>query len=63
MDDWTEFKKHIRTTNPELAEDLKEVEEFSTKLAKQIKQRQRDDNSQIELSELCTSSLSSFLRR
>ncbi len=42
MDDWTKFKNRIRTSDPDLAEDLKEVEELSTKLVNNIKHKRRD---------------------
>ncbi|HAR79880.1 MAG TPA: hypothetical protein DCR21_03525 [Succinivibrionaceae bacterium] len=52
IDDWTKFKNRIRTADPDLAEDLKEVEKFSTKLENILKQRPRSGLSKIELAEL-----------
>ncbi len=60
MDDWTKFKKRIKTTNPELAEDLKEVEDISTKLVNKIKQRQHHDLSNMDLAKLCDIPHSAF---
>ncbi len=52
MDDWTKFKNRIKTSDPKLAEDLKEVEEISTKIESLLKQTQRPALSKIELAEL-----------
>ncbi|MBE6424325.1 helix-turn-helix domain-containing protein [Succinivibrio dextrinosolvens] len=62
MDDWIKYKNRIKTTKPELAKDLEEVEELSTIVGAMIKQRHEMGFSQRELAELCAIPQSSIAR-
>ena len=53
MADWTEYKKHVRESNPEIAKDVDEVEALSRIVGTMIKQRHDLKLSQRELAELC----------
>ncbi|MGN1281916.1 MAG: helix-turn-helix domain-containing protein [Succinivibrio sp.] len=62
MDDWIVYKNRIKSTKPELAKDLDEIEELSTIIGTMIKQRHELDLSQRELAEICGIPQSSIAR-
>ena len=53
MATWTDYKKHVRQTNPEIGKDIDEVEALSKIVGAMIEQRHHLDLSQRELAELC----------
>lgn len=53
MATWSDYKKHLRTTNPELAKDIDEAEALSQIVGAMIKQRHKLELSQRELADLC----------
>jgi predicted transcriptional regulator len=53
MANWSDYKNHVRTTNPEIGKDLDEVEALSQIVGAMIEQRHNLSLSQRELAELC----------
>lgn len=53
MATWSDYKNHVRKTNPEIAKDVDEVEALSQIVAAMIEQRHNLDLSQRDLAELC----------
>jgi predicted transcriptional regulator len=53
MANWSDYKNHVRTTNPEISKDLDEVEALSQIVGAMIEQRHNLSLSQRELAELC----------
>lgn len=53
MATWSDYKKHVRATNPEIAKDIDEAEALSQIVGAMIKQRHTLDLSQRELADLC----------
>ena len=53
MSDWSDYKKRVKETNPELGKDVDEVEEISAIVGKMIEQRHTLQLSQRDLAELC----------
>jgi predicted transcriptional regulator len=53
MTTWSDYKNHVRATNPEISKDLDEAEALSQIVGAMIEQRHNLDLSQRELAELC----------
>lgn len=53
MANWTDYKKHIRETNPLIAEDINEAESISKIVGAMIEQRHTLNLTQRDLAELC----------
>jgi predicted transcriptional regulator len=53
MTTWSDYKNHVRATNPEIGKDLDEAEALSQIVGAMIEQRHNLDLSQRELAELC----------
>lgn len=53
MATWSDYKNHVRTTNPEIAKDIDEVEVLSQIVGAMIEQRRKLDLSQRDLADLC----------
>jgi len=53
MANWTDYKNHVRDTNPEIAKDIDEAEAVSKIVGAMIEQRHNLDLSQRELAERC----------
>ena len=53
MADWTDYKNHVRATNPEIGKDIDEVEALSQIVGAMIEQRHNLNLSQRELADLC----------
>ncbi len=53
MSTWEDYKKHVRTTNPEIAKDIDEAETLSQIVGTMIERRHTLALSQRELAELC----------
>ena len=53
MATWTDYKNHVRETNPVISSDIDEVEALSKIVGAMIEQRHYLDLSQRELAELC----------
>lgn len=53
MATWSEYKNYVKTTNPEIAKDIDEVEALSQIVGAMIEQRHNLDLSQRDLAELC----------
>ena len=53
MSDWEEYKKRVRINDPEIGNDLDEVEEISAIVGTMIEQRHSLNLSQRDLANLC----------
>lgn len=53
MATWSDYKKHVRETNPEIGKDIDEVEAISKIVGAMIEQRHNLKLSQRDLAELC----------
>lgn len=53
MANWTDYKNHVRATNPEIGKDIDEVEALSQIVGAMIEQRHNLNLSQRELADLC----------
>ncbi len=53
MATWSDYKKHVRETNPEIGKDIDEVEAISQIVGAMIERRHDLDLSQRDLAELC----------
>ena len=53
MKNWTDYKKYVRQTNPEIAKDIDEAEMLSQIVGAMIKQRHNLNLSQRDLAALC----------
>ncbi len=53
MASWTDYKKHVRQTNPEIGKDIDEAEAVSKIVGAMIERRHTLNISQRELAELC----------
>ena len=53
MASWTDYKNHVRQTNPEIGKDIDEAEAISRIVGTMIERRHALDISQRELAELC----------
>jgi predicted transcriptional regulator len=53
MATWSDYKNHVRTTNPEICKDIDEVEALSQIVGAMIEQRHNLQLSQRELANLC----------
>lgn len=53
MATWSDYKNHVRATNPEIARDIDEVEALSQIVGAMIEQRHNLDLSQRDLAKLC----------
>ncbi|MBQ3372446.1 MAG: helix-turn-helix transcriptional regulator [Oscillospiraceae bacterium] len=53
MATWSDYKNHVRETNPEIGKDIDEVEALSKIVGAMIEQRHNLDLSQRELAEMC----------
>ena len=53
MANWNDYKKHVRTTNPEIGKDLDEVEATSQIVGVMIERRNDLNLSQRDLAALC----------
>ncbi|MCQ2530236.1 MAG: helix-turn-helix transcriptional regulator [Lachnospiraceae bacterium] len=62
MATWTEYKNHVRETNPEIAADIDEAEALSKIVGAMIEQRHNLNLSQRELAKLCGLPQSSVAR-
>lgn len=50
---WSDYKKYVRETNPEIAKDIDEAEALSQIVGAMIEQRHNLELSQRDLAELC----------
>jgi len=62
MATWSDYKKHVRETNPEIAKDIDEAESLSLIVGAMIEQRHSLNLSQRDLAELCGLPQSSVAR-
>lgn len=62
MATWSDYKEHIRATNPEIANDIDEAEVLSQIVGAMIEQRLNLELSQRELADLCGLPQSSVAR-
>jgi DNA-binding XRE family transcriptional regulator len=62
MATWSDYKNHVRTTNPEIGEDMDEVEALSQIVGAMIEQRHNLQLSQRDLAKLCDLPHSSVAR-
>ena len=53
MATWTDYKSHVRETNPEIGKDLDEVEAISQIVGAMIERRHDLELSQRDLADLC----------
>lgn len=53
MATWSEYKQHVRETNPEIGKDIDEVEAVSRIVGAMIEQRHNRNLSQRDLADLC----------
>lgn len=53
MATWSDYKNHVRTTNPEIAKDIDEAEALSKIVGAMIEQRRNLHLSQRDLAALC----------
>lgn len=53
MANWTDYKNHVRKTNPEIGKDIDEVEALSQIVGSMIEQRHNLNLSQRDLADLC----------
>ena len=53
MSSWTDYKKHVRETKPEIGEDLDEIEAISQIVGAMIERRHDLKLSQRDLAALC----------
>jgi predicted transcriptional regulator len=53
MATWSDYKNHVRATNPEIGKDIDEVEAISQIVGAMIEQRHNLQLSQRELADLC----------
>ena len=53
MATWTDYKNHVRATNPEIGKDLDEVEAISQIVGTMIERRHDLQLSQRDLADLC----------
>jgi predicted transcriptional regulator len=53
MPTWSDYKNHVRETNPEIGKDIDEVEALSQIVGAMIEQRHNLQLSQRELADLC----------
>ena len=53
MATWKDYKTHVRETNPEIGENLDEIEAISQIVGAMIKRRHELELSQRELADLC----------
>lgn len=60
--DWSEYKKRVRETKPDIGVDLDEVEEISIIVGAMIQQRHNLELSQRDLARLCGIPQSSVAR-
>lgn len=62
MKTWNDYKKHVKSIAPEIAEDIKEVESVSSIVTAMISQRNAMGLSQRELASMCGIPQSSVAR-
>lgn len=62
MANWTDYKNHVRETNPEIAKDIDEVEAISQIVGTMIERRHDLNLSQRDLADLCGLPQSSVAR-
>lgn len=62
MGDWSEYKKRVKESNPEIGKDIDEVEEISVIVGAMIQQRHNLELSQRDLAKLCGIPQSSVAR-
>ncbi|MBE5900911.1 MAG: helix-turn-helix transcriptional regulator [Lachnospiraceae bacterium] len=62
MGDWSEYKKRVKESNPEIGKDIDEVEEISVIVGAIIQQRHNLELSQRDLAKLCGIPQSSVAR-
>jgi predicted transcriptional regulator len=53
MATWTDYKNHVKETNPEIGKDIDEVEAISQIVGAMIERRHDLDLSQRDLADLC----------
>lgn len=53
MRTWDDYKNHVKAVDPEIAEDIKEVESVSTIVSAMVAQRNAKGLSQRELAAMC----------
>lgn len=53
MANWTDYKNHVRETNPIISEDINEAESISKIVGAMIEQRHTLNLTQRDLAELC----------
>jgi hypothetical protein len=53
MADWTDYKNHVRETNPEIGKDINEVEALSRIAGAMIERRHDLTLSQCDLADIC----------
>jgi DNA-binding XRE family transcriptional regulator len=53
MTTWSDYKNHVKATNPEIGKDIDEVEALSQIVGAMIEQRHNLQLSQRELADLC----------
>lgn len=53
MANWTDYKNHVKATNPEIGKDIDEVEALSQIVGAMIEQRHNLNLSQRKLADLC----------
>ncbi len=62
MKTWNDYKEHVKSTDPEIAKDINEVEEISAIVSAMIAQRNSMGLSQRELAAMCGIPQSSVAR-
>ena len=62
MATWTDYKNHVRASNPEIAKDIDEVEAVSQIVGAMIERRHDLNLSQRDLAEMCGLPQSSVAR-
>ena len=62
MANWTDYKNHVRTSNPEIAKDIDEAEAISRVLGVLVEQRHKLHLSQRDLARMCGIPQSSVAR-
>ena len=53
MKTWTDYKKHVKETNPEIGKDIDEMEAVARIVGAMIERRHKLNLSQRDLAELC----------
>ncbi len=62
MKTWSDYKQHVKETNPEIGKDIEAIEELSTIVGLMIQQRMSLGLTQRELASLCGIPQSSVAR-